>query len=178
MPRCRSTVRIGVALVLLLSAAACTHGSTGANDPLGAKPMSSPAPALSGETLDGSTASLADLLGNVVVVNFWATWCKPCREEQPELEQVHRDYRGRGVSFLGVNERDDSAAARAWVREFHVTYPSIVDEPGSWADDFGLFGYPDTFVVDAGGTIRWAIYGQTSGAQLREILDRVLAPSS
>jgi cytochrome c biogenesis protein CcmG/thiol:disulfide interchange protein DsbE len=177
MPRPSPIIWIGVALSLLASATACT-GARGADDPLGAKPMSSPAPALSGQTLDGSTASLAELEGSVAVVNFWATWCKPCREEQPELERVHRDYRDRGVTFLGVDERDDTAAARAWVREFHVTYPSIVDESGSWADDFGLFGYPDTFVVDAAGTIRWAIYGQTSGAQLREVLDKVLAPST
>jgi cytochrome c biogenesis protein CcmG, thiol:disulfide interchange protein DsbE len=171
-------VRVGVVLTLLVSIAACTRGARGADDPLGAKPMSSPAPALAGQTLDGSTASLAALEGNVAVVNFWATWCRPCREEQPELERVHREYRDRGVTFLGVDERDDPAAARAWVKEFHVTYPSIVDEPGAWADDFGLFGYPDTFVVDTNGTIRWAIYGQTSASRLREVLDRVLASSS
>ncbi len=140
--------------------------------------MSSPAPALAGDALDASALSLAALRGNVVVVNFWATWCKPCREEQPELERVHREYQDRGVEFLGVDERDDPAAARAWVKEFHVTYPSIVDEPGAWADDFGLFGYPDTFVVDADGTIRWAIYGQTNGSQLRQVIDRVLVPAS
>jgi len=140
--------------------------------------VSSPAPPLAGETLDGSTASLADLEGSVAVVNFWATWCGPCRAEQPELEQVHRDYRDQDVTFLGVNERDDPAAARAWVKEFHVTYPSVVDQPGAWADDFGLFGLPGTFVVDASGTIRWAIYGQTSAAQLRKALDAVLALSS
>ena len=140
--------------------------------------MSSPAPALAGDTLDGSIASLADLRGSVVVVNFWATWCKPCREEQPELERIHRDYQDRGVSFLGVDERDDPAAARAWIESFHVTYSSIVDEAGAWADDFALFGYPDTFVIDEGGTIRWAIYGQTSGTQLRAVLDQVLATPS
>ena len=178
MPRPPSPIAQGIALVLLLSTVACTRSASDGSDPLGAKPMSSPAPALSGETLDGSTGSLAGLEGSVVVLNFWATWCKPCREEQPELERVHRDYRDRGVSFLGVDERDDPAAARAWVERFHVTYPSIVDEAGSWADDFALFGYPDTFVIDEGGTIRWAIYGQTSGAQLREVIDQVLAPTS
>jgi len=140
--------------------------------------MSSPAPALAGDTLDGSTVALADLEGSVTVVNFWATWCKPCREEQPELERIYRDYRDQDVSFLGVDERDDPAAARAWIERFHVTYPSIVDEAGAWADDFALFGYPDTFVVDEGGTIRWAIYGQTSEAQLRDVLDQVLESPS
>ena len=177
MPRRLPAAVLGVALILL-TAASCTHGSGGTDDPLGAKPMRSPAPALSGDTLDGSTASLADLQGSVVVVNFWATWCKPCRAEQPDLERIYRDYRDRGVAFLGVNERDDPAAARAWVKEFDVTYPSVVDEAGAWADDFALFGYPDTFVVDETGTIRWAIYGQTDGKQLRTALDLMLAATS
>ncbi len=164
-----------VAIAVLSSA--CNHASSG-SDPLGAKATSSPAPALAGETLDGSHTSLADRRGSVVVVNFWATWCGPCRAEQPDLERIHRAYQDRGVEFLGVNERDDPAAARAWVAKFEVTYPSIVDEAGAWADDFALFGYPDTFVVDADGTIRWVIYGQTDGPQLRAAIDQVLTSAS
>jgi len=162
-------------LALIAMAAACTKGAGASDDPLGAKRMSSPAPALAGEDLDGDTVALADLRGGVVVVNFWATWCDPCRDEQPALERVRRAYQGRGVEFLGVDERDDLAAARAWIEEFEVTYPSIQDPSGSWADDFELFGYPDTFVIDASGTIRWAVYGQTSEGQLRQLIDRVLA---
>ena len=66
--------------------------------------------------------------GNVVVVNFWATWCGPCRDEQPELVRSGGRLPGRGVEFLGVNERDDTAKARAWIEEFDVPYPSIVDD--------------------------------------------------
>ncbi len=122
--------------------------------------------------------ALADLRGNVVVVNFWATWCDPCRDEQPELVGLADDYRAKGVEFLGVNERDDTAKARAWIEEFDVPYPSIVDEPGAWADDFAFFGLPDTYVIDAEGTIRWAVYGQTDAAQLKELIDGVLAEPS
>jgi cytochrome c biogenesis protein CcmG, thiol:disulfide interchange protein DsbE len=161
-------------VVFALLAAACTGGSSG-DDPLGAKEMNEPAPALAGDTLHGGTVALAEFEGKVVVVNFWATWCDPCRAEQPELVQVSNDYRGRGVEFLGVNERDDTAKARAWVKEFDVPYPSIVDEPGSWADDFGFFGLPDTYVIDGAGTIRWAVYGQTDATQLGRLIDRVLA---
>lgn len=161
-------------MVLLLVAPACSKGGDASADPIGAKRMSSPAPPLAGDDLDGDPIALADLRGDVVVVNFWATWCGPCRDEQPALEQVHRAYSGQGVEFLGVDERDDLAAARAWVEEFDVTYPSIQDPSGAWADDFGLFGYPDTFVIDASGTIRWAVYGQIGEEQLRELIDRVL----
>ena len=172
MPRRPAAVLV---VVLLAVAPACSKGAAGSDDSLGAKRMSSPAPALAGDDLNGEPVALADLRGDVVVVNFWATWCDPCRDEQPTLERIRRDYQERGVEFLGVDERDDVAAARAWVEEFDVTYPSLQDPSGSWADDFDLFGYPDTFVVDASGTIRWAIYGQTSEEQLRRLIDRILA---
>ena len=165
---------VSLVIVLLLLAPACTKGGDASADPIGAKRMSSPAPPLAGDDLDGDPIALADLRGDVVVVNFWATWCVPCRNEQPALERVHRAYSGQGVEFLGVDERDGVAEARAWVEEFDVTYPSIQDPSGAWADDFELFGYPDTFVIDASGTIRWAVYGQTSAEQLRQLVDRVL----
>ena len=162
-------------LALAAVATACTKGADASDDALGAKRISSPAPSLAGDDLDGDPVALADLRGDVVVVNFWATWCDPCRDEQPALERIRRAYRGKGVEFLGVDERDDLAAARAWIAEFDVTYPSIQDPSGSWADDFELFGYPDTFVIDSSGTIRWAIYGQASEEQLSQLIDRVLA---
>ena len=170
MGRRHAIVPAVVALVLL--ATACSGGgSAGADDPLGAKAMNEPAPALAGDTVQGGTVALADFQGKVVVVNFWATWCAPCRNEQPELVQLSDDYRDRGVEFLGVTERDDTAKARAWVKEFGVPYPSIVDEPGAWADDFAFFGLPDTYVIDRAGIIRWSVYGQTDAAQL-EAADR------
>jgi thiol-disulfide isomerase/thioredoxin len=170
----RRSVIAPAIVALLLSAAACIGGSD-ADDQLGAKAMDEPAPVLAGDTVQGGTAALADFRGNVVVVNFWATWCDPCRAEQPELVRLSHDYRDRGVEFLGVTERDDTAKARAWVKEFDVPYPSIVDEPGAWADDFAFFGLPDTYVIDRAGVIRWAVYGQTDAAQLRELIDDVLA---
>lgn len=161
----------------MLFATACT-GSSGADDPLGAKAVDQPAPALAGKTVRGGTAALADLRGSVVVVNFWATWCGPCRNEQPQLVQLAHEYDGRGVQFLGVTERDDTAKARAWVREFAVPYPSIVDGSGAWADDFAFFGLPDTYVIDRVGVIRWSVFGQTDAAQLRPLIDEVLAQSA
>jgi cytochrome c biogenesis protein CcmG/thiol:disulfide interchange protein DsbE len=157
-------------------ASGCTGSGSGATDTgLGAAAVSSPAPALTGRTVQGHTASLADLRGSVVVVNVWATWCDPCREEQPDLVKLAGEYEGRDVEFLGLNERDDPAKARAWVKEFEVPYPSILDAPGAWADDFAFFGLPDTYVIDRSGTIRWAVAGQTDAAEVKQLIDRVLA---
>jgi cytochrome c biogenesis protein CcmG/thiol:disulfide interchange protein DsbE len=162
-------------VALVLWSAACS-GSADAGDPLGAQAMNEPVPALAGDTVQGGTLALSDLGGKVVVVNFWATWCAPCRDEQPELVRLSDDYRDRGVEFLGVFERDsDLAKGKAWVKEFGVPYPSIVDEPGAWADDFAFFGLPDTYVIDRAGIIRWSVYGQTDAAQLRGLIDEVLA---
>ena len=164
-------------LALAMLGAACT----GTSDGLGLVAADRPLPALTGPTVQGGHVAATDYAGHVLVVNFWATWCGPCREEQPALQQVWGDYQSRGVRFVGVNYRDDSAAAGAWIDEFGVTYPSIEDPSGAWADDFGFLGLPDTYVSDAGGTIRYVVTGATTAEQLSGVLDELLAaqtPSS
>jgi cytochrome c biogenesis protein CcmG, thiol:disulfide interchange protein DsbE len=137
--------------------------------------MNSPLPALEGEAVSGGTVNLADFRGDVTVVNVWATWCGPCRQEQPGLVRTAKRYADRGVRFVGLNYQDNRAAARAWVEEYHVPYESLFDEQGRYADDLGFPYLPDTYIVDAGGTIRWAIYGETSEAEVSGLLDEVLA---
>ncbi|MDP9328895.1 MAG: TlpA family protein disulfide reductase [Actinomycetota bacterium] len=158
-------------LAFVVLTAACTRVSDG----LGLVRVDRPLPGLTGSTVGGGPLDATDYSGQVLVVNFWATWCGPCREEQPALQQVWRDYQGRGVQFVGVNYRDDAAAAGAWIDEFGVTYPSIQDRSGGWADDFGFLGLPDTYVADAGGTIRYLITGPTTSEQLSGVLDELLA---
>jgi DsbE subfamily thiol:disulfide oxidoreductase len=154
---------------------ACTRSS---GPELGLASVDRPFPALHGTTVEGGSVDAADLAGKVAVVNFWATWCGPCREEQPALQRTYEAYHDRGVAFVGVNARDDTAAARAWIREFGVTYPSIEDQAGAWADDFGFVGLPDTYVVDRTGTIRYQITGATNQQQLSGVLDELLAAPS
>ena len=168
-------MRVGrrwIALVLAAAAlAACVRSqATG----LGVAEVSKPLPALSGPTLQGGTFGPSDHVGKVLVVNFWATWCGPCRDEQPELQRVYHAFRERGVAFVGVDERDNAPAAKAWIDEFGVTYPSLEDPEGAYSDDFGFFGLPDTYVVDRSGVIRWAITGATSEEQLTGLIAELL----
>jgi DsbE subfamily thiol:disulfide oxidoreductase len=158
-----------LALALL---AACT--SVSEQEP-GLREMSKPLPALRGETLQGGSVSPAEYRGAVMVVNFWATWCGPCRREQPGLERVWKEFRDRGVYFLGVNYRDDAVAARAYLKEFAVTYPSIQDLAGALAFDFGFVGLPDTYVVDRSGLIRYWGIGAMDEQELRSLVTKLLS---
>jgi cytochrome c biogenesis protein CcmG/thiol:disulfide interchange protein DsbE len=131
-------------------------------------------PALSG----GGSISLDDFRGTVVVLNFWASWCGPCRLEAPALQATWEAYRDRGVRFLGVDYRDDRAAARAFIDEFGITYPSVFDPAGKLAFDYGLLGVPTTFIIDGQGQIRFRFTGYLNGQVLRRALDDVLEEGS
>jgi thiol-disulfide isomerase/thioredoxin len=153
--------------------ASCTH-SSGPTYGV-AQPTSGPLPTVSGRTVQGGTFVPAEYRGHVTVVNFWATWCAPCRREQPQLQRVWRHERGDGVVMVGVNYRDDAAAARDWVRTYDVGYPSVVDPSGSYAATFGFAGLPATYVADAQGQLRYRFYGAVTEPALERVLAQVRA---
>jgi len=136
-----------------------------------------PAPAFTGTTLTGSRMSFSSYRGQVVVVNFWGSWCVPCREEAPILAAVSARYRAAGVSFLGVDVRDTTASARAFASRFHVTYPSVSDPGSVITQDFSaqvpIAGTPTTLVVDRTGHIAGAIFGTATYSALTALLDKV-----
>ncbi|MGH2740306.1 MAG: TlpA family protein disulfide reductase [Actinomycetota bacterium] len=135
-----------------------------------------PAPPFELEALDGNrTISLSDFAGDVVVLNFWASWCGPCRVEAPGLQRVWEAYRDRGVQFLGVDYRDDRFAARAFQDEFGITFPSVFDPAGELAFDYGLFGLPSTFIINREGRIVFHYTGIVTESLLHDSLDEVLA---
>jgi thiol-disulfide isomerase/thioredoxin len=138
-----------------------------------------PAPALSGTDLSGRPVALSDFRGRVVVLNVWASWCGPCRAEAPGLEHVFAATRSLGVQFLGVDTRDDDDSARAFVRKFKITYPSIVDHDGGKLLPFARLlpvqAVPSTLVIDRTGQVAVRALTPLTEQQLREAVQEVLA---
>jgi cytochrome c biogenesis protein CcmG/thiol:disulfide interchange protein DsbE len=131
----------------------------------------SEAPAFDLPRLDGEGAiSSDDLVGRPVVLNFWASWCAPCREEAPLLERSWREYRREGVVFLGVNIKDGQSDARRFVEEFDITYPMVRDANLDLSTDLGVQGLPETFFVDH----EWRLLGTSSTQQIGEEGDTVV----
>lgn len=138
---------------------------------------------LSGKRIDAPTArlkllggsgesSLADYKGKVVVLNFWASWCKPCTEELPLLEKTQRAIAGQNALVLGANYQDVSDNALGFVRRFKLTYPSLRDKDGEFADRYGSRAFPETFVIDRRGRIA----AQRRGPVDQKWLDATLPP--
>jgi cytochrome c biogenesis protein CcmG/thiol:disulfide interchange protein DsbE len=116
-----------------------------------------PAPDFILTTFKGNTISLADQRGKPVVINFWASWCPPCKIEAPLIERTWRAYKNRGLIFLGVNIQDRKEDALNYIREFDVTYPNGPDPTGEISIDYGVSGLPVTFFVSRKGEVvrRW-----------------------
>jgi thiol-disulfide isomerase/thioredoxin len=126
------------------------------------------APALTLPNLDGEMVALADLRGQPVIVNFWATWCGPCREEMPVLEETARRYQGQ-LTILGVDQGEDAATIQSFLDEIGgVTFPILLDEDMALSREYNVRGLPTTFFIDAQGVIRQIYPGQLNAALLLE----------
>lgn len=176
-PAHRRTIWLGVVLGLVLALVAVLA--------FGLRPQTStvlqgqPAPnleftAFNGE-FDGQRFSLADLRGNVVVVNLWASWCVECEKEAALLEQTWRDYRDRGVWFIGVDYLDIDSEALVYIERFGITYPNGPDIGSQIYQDYRASGVPETFFIDREGIIRHVQIGPVTQPQLHGLLDQLLA---
>jgi cytochrome c biogenesis protein CcmG, thiol:disulfide interchange protein DsbE len=118
------------------------------------------APTFTLDRLDGAgTLSLPELRGKAVAVNFWASWCDPCKDESPFLEQVWRQNRTKGLVVLGIDANDFRGDAKRFVRRYGLTYPVAYDGPGNTIERYGVTGFPETFVVDGEGRVVEAFVG-------------------
>lgn len=137
-----------------------------------------PAPAFGGELLDGSPFESSSLAGSVAVINFWGSWCAPCRVETPEYQAVHTDVADRGVRFLGVDVKDQGQLATAFFDSVGATYPSLFDPRGEVALAFRGFPanvVPSTILLDRQHRVAAVYTGAVRGEDLRAAIDLLLA---
>jgi cytochrome c biogenesis protein CcmG/thiol:disulfide interchange protein DsbE len=127
------------------------------------------APPLELPRLSGAgSESLDDYRGQVVVLNFWASWCEPCREESPLLQRWHERLEKRDATVLGVDAFDEIGSARAFVDRYGLTYPMLRDGAGETRERFGILGFPETFVIDREGRIAAIARGPVGEEFMRE----------
>ncbi len=134
-----------------------------------------PAPDFTLTTFDGDTYTLSELRGQVVVINFWASWCPPCRDEAPYLEATWRAYKDQGVVFIGVDYVDTEPEALAYIAEFDITYPNGPDIGTRIAQAYRIQGVPETFFVAKDGTLRGVKIGPLAPPELEQRIDALLA---
>jgi len=160
-----------LARLLVFLAVTIALSSCGLQQDLGAGAVNSgvvapsPAPSLAGTTLDAKPIDIRNWRGHVVVVDWWGSWCGPCRKEQPQLDALYLRFAPQQVNFLGVDILDNSASAHAYVRDFNVPYPSIFDPDTLTGDPWSVISPPTIVVVDAGGNIRGRFLGTLTGLQ-------------
>src|SRR3712207_3028634 len=198
-PRPRGVPGVGGLLVALAAALLLTGCSTGTDavdlnnggefrfvqgTPAGeviAPDERAAAPQFSGTLLDGADFDSGELAGGVAVLNFWGSWCAPCRVESPEFQEVYTEVRDRGVQFLGVNVKDTDQLARAFEDSFGIEFPSLHDPRGEVAlafRDYPANAIPSTIVLDPDGRVAAVYTGAVSQEDLRTVLERVLEEGS
>ena len=151
-----------LAVVGLLVFGLVSKGSSGVA--LGDPAPDAPLPRLEG----GGDGSLAEFKGKWVLVNFWASWCVPCKEEAPALQRFQRQHGGAQFTVLGIDSRDLSSDGREFVRRYGLSYPQLRDGDGAAAHDYGTTGVPENFLIDPAGRVRWLRRGPVDASYLKD----------
>ena len=162
----RPWIKIALLVVLAGLASLVLVPSSGSE----AAQVGQPAPAVALPDLAGREVTLAALRGRAVALNFWATWCPPCKEELPALAEAWRGARGSCVEFVGVTEESSREDAVAEVTRHAVPYPVVLDADGAVARAYGVTGLPRTYLIDAEGNVRKVFSGRVTRAQLEKAM--------
>ena len=122
----------------------------------------------------GDKLRLSDLRGKVIMIEFWASWCPPCREEAPTLTKVYKEYLNKEIEFIGIDVWDQSDRALKFIEEFSIQYPTASDSTGEILVDYGIRGIPEKYFINKEGYIVAKFVGPTKPEKLKEILDMLL----
>ena len=150
-----------------------------ASAPLAAQTVGDTAPAFTLKALDGNAVSLSDFKGHPIVINFWASWCRPCRDEMPVMVEAYRAHKDSGLIILAVNGRDQETSmrpVRRFVAEFQMSFPVLLDEHGDLRKRYALRGLPTSVFIGADGLVRGLIIGPFTPATFETHLNEILSP--
>lgn len=165
-------VAVPLALFLAVLATRDQAGTRAADSPL----LGKPAPAIAGTTIDGQPVDLAQYRGKWVLLNFFATWCVPCRQEHPDLVRFAARHRSQGdAAVVGVVYDDSLDAVRSFVRDEGGDWPMVADPKGRIALDFGVAGVPESYLITPGGAVAAKVVGGVEASALEDLLNQVKA---
>jgi peroxiredoxin len=138
--------------------------------------LNSPAPDFTLKSLNGENLKLSEMAGNVVLINFWASWCGPCREEMPLLNDLHKKYEPLGFAVFGVNVEEDVNGAMEFLQNFPVDFPVLLDGSNQVSKQYQVIAMPTTVVVDRDGKVRYLHKGYKTGDEekYRQIVKKLV----
>ncbi len=169
----RSTLVVSatIAVIALLGYGLLSKGNSGIA-------LGDPAPATSLSVLDGKgRRSIADYRGKWVMVNFWASWCQPCREESADIQSFYKSHAGDNFTVVGIDTRDLTDDGRAFIRRYGLTYPQLRDGDGGQAREFGTTGVPESFLFDRSGKLRLKQAGPVDAKYLKDNIAPLISGS-